>query len=931
MPTTNTIAPIYSEVIDVTAGRRHQIFPDPLAEILDQYDESDVFTLVAERAWIAELELYNGVDPINVDLANLTVTDMHIAAEGDAITAPLKLAGQDVPSTVTVIDAPNGIIQFKCPTGSLTRFYATNFEPDRTGAIRISWTIEDVSGNRIQFHDNVNVQDSEYSGTGSNPPAGLTTVITAPSDDQIIQPDSDAIGLEVLANASQTKDVFRATGTGATGVKVLADGSLVAEVDPTLGSHVGDRDYNDARYAASSHTHTSSEITDFEASVSANTDVANNTAKVTNATHTGEVTGDTVLTISPDAIGNKPIGSFDGAKEVLIRNPASGNLERIQLSEISNDAQGGHTIRDEGVDLAQRGNLNFIGSGVSATDNDSADATDITITAQENRIIQEGGLDFADRPKINFLGPAVTITDNAVDGSTDITITGGTGGGDMSGPASATSDNIAVFDGATGKLVKDSLVAVSDVIANTAKISNATHTGEVTGDTALTINPTAISNKAIVSPSAGMYVLAENAGVLRKVDVGALGGGGGLNDSVKVSSNDATSDYLKNKIVQGNNIIITEINDGGTETLQITSTGGISQIEDATDVNITGSATGDILIRSGSEYVNLPAGTSGHVLKSNGPSTVPSWQQDNTSTGGEVSAALTGVAANVTDLGPFTGSTISDSNTIKGGMQELETAVEGKASSSHSHTHNNISDYDTELAGKSNTSSYTPTSDYHPATKKYVDDNLGDAGYPRGNVSITQGATPDIDWSLGDTFELGVLTQTNALTFSSISQGQTIAVVWTVDAAGSFDVTFPASVEVLAGGSTDTTANVKNYVYLTAVDAATTQHGSFVTDQASGGGGGATNWAFTSTSASAAAGEKHILSGASTVLTFPAAPADGTEIQCIRDDSTNVPAVARGGTDTINGVTTNMTLDIDQGRTLFVYDLTNTNWRAYNV
>ena len=99
----------------------------------------------------------------------------------------------------------------------------------------------------------------------------------------------------------------------------------------------------------------------------------------------------------------------------------------------------------------------------------------------------------------------------------------------------------------------------------------------------------------------------------------------------------------------------------------------------------------------------------------------------------------------------------------------------------------------------------------------------------------------------------------------------------------------------------------------------------------SGGGGGSTNWTFTSTSTTAAAGEKHILSGASTVLTFPSAPADGTEIECIRDDSSNVPEVARGGSDTINGVTNNMTLDIDQGRTLFVYDLTNTNWRAYNV
>jgi len=101
--------------------------------------------------------------------------------------------------------------------------------------------------------------------------------------------------------------------------------------------------------------------------------------------------------------------------------------------------------------------------------------------------------------------------------------------------------------------------------------------------------------------------------------------------------------------------------------------------------------------------------------------------------------------------------------------------------------------------------------------------------------------------------------------------------------------------------------------------------------QAGGGGGGAVNWDFTSSSTTAAAGEKHILSGSGTVLTFPAAPADGTQIECIRDDSSNAPAVARGGSDTINGVITNMNLDTDQGRTTFIYDSGNTNWRAYNV
>jgi hypothetical protein len=41
---------------------------------------------------------------------------------------------------------------------------------------------------------------------------------------------------------------------------------------------------------------------------------------------------------------------------------------------------GGHTIQDEGIDLPQRTNLNFIGAAVEATDDAGNDATKITIT-----------------------------------------------------------------------------------------------------------------------------------------------------------------------------------------------------------------------------------------------------------------------------------------------------------------------------------------------------------------------------------------------------------------------------------------------------------------------------------------------------------------------------------------------------------------------
>jgi hypothetical protein len=47
----------------------------------------------------------------------------------------------------------------------------------------------------------------------------------------------------------------------------------------------------------------------------------------------------------------------------------------------------------------------------------------------------------------------------------------------------------------------------SNIATNNAKVSNATHTGDVTGSTGLTIVPSAISGKTEVTAAAGDYVL----------------------------------------------------------------------------------------------------------------------------------------------------------------------------------------------------------------------------------------------------------------------------------------------------------------------------------------------------------------------------------------------------------------------------------------
>ena len=76
----------------------------------------------------------------------------------------------------------------------------------------------------------------------------------------------------------------------------------------------------------------------------------------------------------------------------------------------------------------------------------------------------------------------------------------------------------------------------SDIAANNAKVSNATHTGDVTGDTGLTIDKVAITGKTLVTAEAGDQLLitdSDDSDNLKRINVSDLLGGGGLNNIVE--------------------------------------------------------------------------------------------------------------------------------------------------------------------------------------------------------------------------------------------------------------------------------------------------------------------------------------------------------------------------------------------------------------
>ena len=110
----------------------------------------------------------------------------------------------------------------------------------------------------------------------------------------------------------------------ATNLNILDDG-----VDTTLHFHAADR----AR-AVHTGTQLASTISDFSTAVAATASVTANTAKVSNATHTGDVTGSTALTIDPTAISGKTLVTAVGTDHLLILDATDGLLKKALASDL---------------------------------------------------------------------------------------------------------------------------------------------------------------------------------------------------------------------------------------------------------------------------------------------------------------------------------------------------------------------------------------------------------------------------------------------------------------------------------------------------------------------------------------------------------------------------------------------------------------------
>lgn len=92
--------------------------------------------------------------------------------------------------------------------------------------------------------------------------------------------------------------------------------------------------------------------------------------------------------------------------------------------------------------------------------------------------LKVGGTNNVDQGTLDLIaGSGITIVDNG-DGTVTFTSTGGSGSGDVVGPASSTDNAIVRYDGTTGKLIQNSAATIADTTGN---ITAGTYNGNTIG------------------------------------------------------------------------------------------------------------------------------------------------------------------------------------------------------------------------------------------------------------------------------------------------------------------------------------------------------------------------------------------------------------------------------------------------------------------